>query len=64
MMQISEPSTPQATPPPRALDSDSKAPTCCREDMQILLRRAVLHSDGEVDFQIAWGCRICGRRIL
>jgi len=32
--------------------------------MQMLLRRAVLHSDGTVDFQSAWGCRLCGRRIL
>ena len=43
---------------------ERKAPTCCGQDMQLLLRRALLHSDGTVDYQSAWGCRNCGRRIL
>jgi len=64
MMQMREASKPQVAPPPKAMNPDSKTPSCCQEDMQILLRRAVLHSDGSVDFQIAWGCSRCGRRIL
>lgn len=64
MMQMSDAIGPQAVPPPRPLTADSHTPTCCRQDMQVLLRRAVLHSDGSVDFQIAWGCTLCGRRIL
>ena len=43
---------------------DAKTPCCCGQEMQILLRRAVLHSDGSVDFRTAWGCPCCGRRIL
>jgi len=63
MMQMSEAFRPQVAPP-QALNADSKTPSCCHQEMQILLRRAVLHSDGSVDFQIAWGCTLCGRRIL
>jgi hypothetical protein len=32
--------------------------------MLVLLRRALLHRDGSVEFQEAWECHICGRRIL
>jgi len=41
-----------------------KPPRCCGHEMHALLRRAVLHSDGSVDFQSVWNCTICGRRIL
>jgi hypothetical protein len=50
--------------PPLNSAREGKTPKCCGQEMQILLRRAVLHSDGSVDFQAAWGCRCCGRRIL
>jgi hypothetical protein len=63
MVQVSQASGPQATPPPR-FTLGANQPQCCGQEMQILLRRAVLHSDGSVDFQTAWGCRHCGRRIL
>jgi len=64
MMQMIDAFGPQASPPPRAQKADSKPPCCCHQDMQALMRRAVLHSDGSVDYQIAWGCALCGRRIL
>jgi hypothetical protein len=32
--------------------------------MQVILRRALVHSDGNVEFQEALECRTCGRRIL
>jgi len=63
MTHVSQASRPQATPPPRA-SRETHSPICCGQEMQILLRRAVLHSDGSTDFQTAWGCRHCGRRIL
>jgi len=43
---------------------DSKLPSCCGREMQVLQRRAVLHSDGSVDYKTALGCECCGRRIL
>jgi len=50
--------------PPLHSGQHGKSPVCCGQEMHILLRRAVLHSDGSVDFQTAWGCICCGRRIL
>ncbi|HMD32838.1 MAG TPA: hypothetical protein VKG84_13070 [Candidatus Acidoferrales bacterium] len=50
--------------PPQYKAGDSKAPHCCGQEMRLLLRRAVLHSDGSVDFKATWGCGNCGRRIL
>jgi hypothetical protein len=64
MVQLSEAHGPQATLPPQASKETPKTPHCCGQEMQILLRRALLHTDGSVDFQTAWGCRFCGRRIL
>jgi len=55
---------PQAAAPPKATREEPKCPKCCGQEMHVLLRRALLHSDGTVDFQTAWGCRFCGRRIL
>jgi len=64
MMQMSEALGPKGAPLPGPPNDDRKTPSCCHQEMQVLLRRAVLHSDGSVDFQIAWGCSHCGRRIL
>jgi len=64
MMQTSEAWAPEVEPQPGALYRDKKPPSCCHREMQALLRRAVLHSDGSVDYQIVWGCGCCGRRIL
>jgi len=63
MMQVSQAVQPQ-TAPALCLTPERKNPICCGQEMQLLLRRALLHSDGTVDFQSAWGCPICGRRIL
>ena len=41
-----------------------KVPRCCGQEMNVLLRRALVHRDGTVHFQEAWECRTCGRRIL
>jgi len=64
MVEMTQALRPQAAPPPKSLREESRSPHCCGQEMHILLRRAVLHSDGSVDFQTAWGCRCCGRRIL
>jgi len=64
MMQLSEALKQPIAAPLAKTTSESRTPSCCRQEMQVLLRRAVLHSDGSVDFQIAWGCSRCGRRIL
>ena len=64
MIETHQASQPKTAQPPRALHSEEMTPTCCHQEMQILLRRAVLYSDGRVDFQTAWGCSKCGRRIL
>jgi len=63
MLEVSQASEPQATP---STDTtlDPHPPICCGQEMHMLLRRALLHSDGSVVLQAAWGCRICGRRIL
>jgi len=50
--------------PPQIPLGSAKTPRCCGQEMQVLLKRALLHSDGTVDFQAAWGCSCCGRRIL
>jgi hypothetical protein len=63
MIQVSQPLGTQ-TAPALSLTPERKNPKCCGQEMQLLLRRALLHSDGTVDYQAAWGCRICGRRIL
>jgi len=63
MVEVSQAFEPQATPSTSTTLEDH-APICCGQEMHMLLRRAVLHSDGSVVFQAAWGCRICGRRIL
>lgn len=63
MMQASQAVEPQAELALCA-SAERKNPKCCGQEMQLLLRRALLHSDGSVDFQSAWGCPICGRRIL
>jgi len=61
------------SPPPAAIvkpaplqagAGEVKPPRCCGHEMNVLLRRAVLHSDGSVDFQSVWSCALCGRRIL
>jgi hypothetical protein len=62
MVQVSE-TQPQATPA-LYLTRERANPKCCGQEMQLLLRRALLHSDGTVDFQATWGCIMCGRRIL
>jgi hypothetical protein len=64
-MQLNDAFEVQASPAPLpGVNVEQKAPTCCDTEMQVLLRRAVLHSDGQVEFQIAWSCGRCGRRIL
>jgi hypothetical protein len=63
MMQTGQALGAKLAPPQHAV-KDSTTPRCCGEEMQLLLRRALLHSDGSVDFQAAWGCNKCGRRIL
>ncbi len=39
-------------------------PICCQDDMYLLMRRAILHSNGEVDFTAVWHCLMCGRLVL
>jgi hypothetical protein len=62
-MQVSQSVEPQSAPA-LSVPRERKNPKCCGQEMQLLLRRALLHSDGTVDYQAAWGCRLCGRRIL
>jgi hypothetical protein len=38
-------------------------PTCCKDKMIMLIRRAILHSDGQVDFASVWNCQLCGRLV-
>ena len=38
-------------------------PTCCKDKMFMLIRRAILHSDGQVDFAAVWHCQMCGRLV-
>ena len=63
MMHISQ-TVEGKTAPALCMTQERENPKCCGQEMLLLLRRALLHSDGTVDFQAAWGCRICGRRIL
>ncbi len=39
-------------------------PTCCKDKMFMLMRRAILHSNGQVDFSAVWHCLMCGRMVL
>ncbi len=54
MMQVSQNVQPQ-TPTAVCMTQERKNPKCCGQEMRLLLRRALLHSDGTVDFQAAWG---------
>jgi len=38
-------------------------PTCCKDKMFRLMRRAILHSNGKVDFSTVWHCLMCGRLV-
>jgi hypothetical protein len=38
-------------------------PTCCKDKMFMLMRRAILHSNGKVDFSAVWHCLMCGRLV-
>lgn len=44
-------------PPPNA-------PRCCRHQMDLLSRGALLHGDGQVDYHSVWYCQQCGRMVL
>jgi len=63
MVNVGQSLEPQATPLITAM-LELSPPQCCGQEMHMLLRRAVLHSDGSVVMKAAWGCRQCGRRIL
>ncbi|HKO03672.1 MAG TPA: hypothetical protein VJW51_02930 [Candidatus Acidoferrales bacterium] len=63
MFNVSQAVEPQATRQTSAT-LEPNPPQCCGQEMHMLLRRAVLHSDGSVVLKAAWGCRLCGRRIL
>ena len=39
-------------------------PICCRREMQEVVRRAILRSDGKVVFCAVWECLNCGRMLL
>ncbi len=39
-------------------------PICCKQAMQVLVRRAILRSDGSVVFCAVWQCDCCGRLLL
>lgn len=40
------------------------SPICCKQEMQGLVRRAILHSDGSMIFCAVWCCGHCGRLLL
>lgn len=40
------------------------APICCKRQMQKLVRRAILRSDGTVRFCAVWSCSCCGMLLL
>jgi hypothetical protein len=63
MIQLGQSVGPKSPPKQNAV-GDAKSPRCCGQEMYVLLKRAVLHSDGTVDFRVVWGCSDCGRRIL
>lgn len=40
------------------------SPICCKQEMQDLVRRAILRADGSVVFCAVWECLNCGRLLL
>ena len=50
-------------PPTEANIPVPHAPTCCKDKMFRLMRRAILHSNGQVDFCSVWHCLMCGRLV-
>jgi len=39
-------------------------PICCKREMYEMVRRAILRSDGTLNFCSVWHCLNCGRLLL
>lgn len=55
--------TSEQRPPAETKVPVPQAPTCCKDKMFMLMRRAILHSNGKVDFSSVWHCLLCGRLV-
>ena len=41
-----------------------QGPICCKQQMQDMVRRAILRSDGTLVYCCVWHCGHCGRLLL
>ena len=42
----------------------NQGPICCKQQMQDMVRRAILRSDGTLVYCCVWHCVNCGRLLL
>lgn len=48
----------------KAPNFQNQGPICCKQQMQDMVRRAILHSDGTLVYCCVWHCVNCGRLLL